>query len=209
MSDSVSEGQFTGAVTETIGAMSDVVARVVYFLRAVFEAIATPSDSLSVPLYYLSGVAVGIGNIVAFAQILTVPPPICQPSEPNRVIAPFRWNQTFGRGDLEICLKDRTGNQRGPVFIGYTMYIVTPTGIMHQVGPLNRKPAQSDVGKFYVTGTAGENGQPGCWAVKWQYQMTYSVPVQESIVQFRVLDAVLDCDRPDHVRRHCKYGWDL
>lgn len=214
---------------------------------------------------------IGFGNLVGFALILTVPPPVCGPicgcdnccgrreevcplcegwhrdrfhfepwwwqcrecwgrhawhqrenpdhhhhgrgftNEPNPhgLIPPFRWNQTFGKGDLEICLKDRFGNQRGPVFIGYTMYTVSSTGILHQVGPTDRKPAQADVGKFYVTGTAGENGQPGCWAVKWRYQMTYSVPIQESIVQFRVLDAVLDCDRPDHLRRHCKYGWDV
>ncbi len=129
--------------------------------------------------------------------------------DPTRPMGQFRWNQTFGKGDLEICLRDRWGNQRGPVFIGYTMYVVTSTGVLHQVGPTDRKPAKADVGKFYVTGTAGENGQPGCWAVKWRYQRTYSEPMIEQVQQFRVLDAVLDCDRPDPVRRHCKYGWDL
>lgn len=128
---------------------------------------------------------------------------------PHGLIGEFRWNQTFGKGDLEICIKDRFGNQRGPVFIGYTMFMVSSTGILHQTGPTDRKPAQADVGKFYVTGTAGENGQPGCWAVRWRYQRTYGEPVYEQLQQFRVVDAVLDCDRPDHVRRHCKYGWDL
>ena len=119
----------------------------------------------------------------------------------------FRWNQTLGRGDLEICIKDKQGNQRGPVFIAYTMYQVTPTGVLHQVGPSDRRPAKADVGKFYVTGTAGENGQPGCWAVRWRYQKTYSGPIVEQLVQFRVLDAVLDCERPDPLRRNCKFGW--
>ncbi len=128
---------------------------------------------------------------------------------PGGRIGSFRWNQTLGRGDLEICLQDRWRNQRGPVFIGYTMFMVSPTGVLHQVGPTDRKPAQWDVGKFYVTGTAGENGQPGCWAVRWRYQKTYSEPIVEQLVQFRVLDAVLDCDRPDHLRRKCKFGWDL
>lgn len=128
---------------------------------------------------------------------------------PGGRIGSFRWNQTLGRGDLEICLQDRWRNQRGPVFIGYTMFMVSPTGVLHQVGPTDWKPAQWDVGKFYVTGTAGENGQPGCWAVRWRYQKTYSEPIVEQLVQFRVLDAVLDCDRPDHLRRKCKFGWDL
>lgn len=130
---------------------------------------------------------------------------------PHGLIGEFRWNQTFGKGDLEICIKDRFGNQRGPVFIGYTMFMVSSTGILHQTGPTDRKPAQADVGKFYVTGTAGENGQPGCWAVRWRYQRTYGEPVYEQLQQFRVVDAVLDHDRPGehHVRRHCKYGWDL
>jgi len=212
---------------------------------------------------------VGIGNIVAFAEVLHVPPPLCGPvcccdnccgrreercdecfewhrrfhhreawwwqcrecwrrhsfhhreckerhhhewsQEPNPqgLIGQFRWNQTLGKGDLEICLLDRWGNQRGPVFIGYTMFMVSSTGILHQVGPTDRKPAKADVGKFYVTGTAGENGQPGCWAVRWRYQKTYSEPIVERLVQFRVVDAVLDCARPDPVPRHCKYGWDL
>jgi hypothetical protein len=131
---------------------------------------------------------------------------------PGGLIGSFRWNQILGRGDLEICITDRWGNQRGPVFIGYTMFTVSTTGIMHQVGPTDRKPAQADVGKYYVTGTAGENGQPGCWAIRWRYQKTYGEPIYEQIQQFRVLDAVLDCarpDHPDHLRRHCKYGWDL
>jgi hypothetical protein len=223
----------------------------------------------------LPDVLVGFGNIVGFADIQHVPPPICRAicgcekccgrreeechecfewhrrrfhrepwwwqcrecwerhswhirdsdrdheghrehdhewsrdPNPDGLIGEFRWNQTFGKGDLEICLRDRWGNQRGPVFIGYTMYMVTPTGILHQAGPSDRKPAKADVGKFYVTGTAGENGQPGCWAVKWRYQRTYSEPILERLVQFMVLDAVLDCDRRDPVRRHCKYGWDL
>jgi hypothetical protein len=128
-----------------------------------------------------------------------------------QTVGDFRWNQTFGKGDLEICLTDPQGNQQGPFFIGYTLFIVYPTGVLHQVGPTNRKPAQADVGKFYVTGTAGENGQPGCWAVLWRYQRTYAEPIVEELVQFRVLDGVLDCERqePSHIRRHCKFGWDL
>lgn len=126
---------------------------------------------------------------------------------PDGLIPDFRWHHTFGKGDLEICIHDRQGNQRGPVFIGYTLFTVSSTGVKHQVGPTDRKPAQADVGKFYVTGMAGENGQPGCWAVRWRYQRTYSDPITEQIMQFRVVDAVLAGDR-DHWRRHCKYGWD-
>lgn len=130
---------------------------------------------------------------------------------PEGLIPDFRWNHTFGKGDLEICIHDRQGNQRGPVFIGYTMFMVSSTGVKHQVGPTDRKPAKADVGKFYVTGTAGENGQPGCWAIRWRYQRTYSDPITEQLMQFRVVDAVLAGDRDDHrhgFRRHHKYGWD-
>ncbi len=130
-------------------------------------------------------------------------------ANPQGLIPNFKWNQTFGRGDLEVCFQDNTGNPASPFFVGYTMYTVSSTGVLHRAGPLDRKPAKADVGKFYVTGTAGENGQPGCWAVKWRYQMTYSSPIVEQLVQFRVLDAVLDCNHRDDVRRQCKYGWDL
>jgi hypothetical protein len=91
------------------------------------------------------------------------------------------------------------------------MYMVSTTGIKHRVGPQDRAPANVSVGRYYVTGTAGENGQPGCWAVVWRYQKTYSEPSVEKLVQFRVVDAVLAGDRHgnEKMRRHCKYGWDI
>lgn len=126
-----------------------------------------------------------------------------------RPLREFRWLHRFGRGDLEIFLRTNTGNPVSPVWIGYTIMMVTCTGIMQQIGPTDRRPAVENVGKFYVTGTAGEGGQPGCWAVLWRYQRSYQEPIVEVIEQFTVLDHVLDRDPRDVTLRNCKYGWDL
>lgn len=120
----------------------------------------------------------------------------------------FRWRDVFQQGDIEILLEDRFGNRRDPVFIGYTMLMAAPTGVLLPVGPEDHKPARASTGRYYVTGTAGEGGQPGCfWAVRWRYQRSYGEPIIEVIGQFRVLDTVLAHDPHDITQRKCKYGW--
>lgn len=147
----------------------------------------------------------GVGVLSAFMDVVHVPP-ICPPCAcpPTQ----FRWLQTFQKGDLTIRLTDVRGNPVGPIFLAYTMFQVLPTGVLHQVGPTDRKPATASVGCYYVTGTAGEGGQPGCWAIRWRYQQRYGDPVVEQYQQFQILDAALARDPLDTTPRACKYGWD-
>jgi hypothetical protein len=148
---------------------------------------------------------VGVGILTAHMEVIHVSPPICQ--QPV-VTTAFRWGHVFTRGDLMFKVVDGRGNPFGPVCITYTLYQMQPGCVLKQIGPSGRKPATAGVGCYYVTGTAGECGQPGLWAVRWQHQRIYGDPVVESDCYFQVQDSV-SCPIPgDTLERYCKFGWD-
>jgi hypothetical protein len=147
----------------------------------------------------------GVAIVTAHMEVIHVPPPLC---EQPVVTLKFRYGHTFTRGDLEFKVMDRRGNPFGPVCITYTLYQMQRGCTLKQVGPSNRKPATAGVGCYYVTGSAGECGQPGLWAVRWRYQRTFGEPAVEKDCYFQVVDSV-SCPIPgDTLARHCKYGWD-
>lgn len=147
----------------------------------------------------------GIAVVTAHMEVDHVPPPVS-----DTVSVPcFRWGHTFTRGGLTFKIRDGRGNPLGPVCVSYTLFqMQRGCQTLKQIGPSNRKPVQTSVGCYYVTGTAGECGQPGLWAVKWRYQRTYADPVVEKTCYFQVVDSV-NCPIPgDTLDRNCKYGWD-
>jgi len=147
----------------------------------------------------------GVAVVAAYMEVIHVPLPIC---EVPTVSTAFRWSHVFTRGDLEFSVVDRFGNPFGPVNISYTLYQMQRGCTLKQIGPSGRIPASSGVGCYYVTGTAGECGQPGLWAVRWKYQRTFSNPIVEKDCYFRVEDSIT-CPAPgDTLPRACKYGWD-
>lgn len=118
----------------------------------------------------------------------------------------FRYLQWFQRGDLPVYICDRAGPV-SPVWVRFTMYQVLPCGARKVVGPNRRVPVQGEVGEFYVTGRAGETGQPGNWVVLWEYRRNLQSATQSKEMEFQVLDAVLAADPRDVTVRHRKYGW--
>lgn len=146
----------------------------------------------------------GVAVVTAYMEVIHVPPPVC---ETPRVTTSFRWGHQFGRGDLDICLVAAGGNPVAPVCMSYTLYQVVRGCQLIQVGG-PRKPIQTNVGCYYITGTAGECGQPGLWAIRWSYQRTSGDPMMEKLCYFTVLDSVLSPVPGDTLQRSCKYGWD-
>lgn len=164
-----------------------------YFIGGSFFALSIPDP------------IIGVGILTGYMEVTRVPPPICQTPPINTT---FRWGQVFTKGGLEICVVDGSGNPIGPVCITYTLYQLQRGCAPKQVGPSGRKPVSPSVGCYYVTGTAGECGQPGLWLVRWRYQRTFGDPMVERDCYFQVLDSVL-CPVPgDTLPRTCKYGWD-
>jgi len=147
----------------------------------------------------------GTAVVTAYMDVIHVLPSVC---ETPLVTTSFRWGHTFSVGDLEICIVDQRGNPLGPVCVHYTLYQMLRGCALKQVGPANRKPASSGVGCYYATGTAGECGQPGVWAIKWSHQRTFGAPVVEKVCYFQVVDSVSSPILGDTLQRACKYGWD-
>jgi hypothetical protein len=151
--------------------------------------------SVPEPLY-------GFGILTAFMEVIHLPKPACSCTCPPTAL---HWMQDFQRGDLSICIQDRKGNPTGPFNVSYTLYQVVRGCTLKQVGCGDRKPASSGLGRYYVTGTAGEGGQPGSWVVRWRFQRSFGEPAVEQDVCFKVQDAIA---AGDHTPRVCKYGWD-
>lgn len=147
----------------------------------------------------------GVAVVSAYMELVHVPPPICQ--QPVVSLA-FRWGHVFTVGDLTFRVLDNRGNPFNPVCVSYTLYQMQHGYVLKQIGPSGRRPGTTGVGSYYVTGTAGECGQPGLWAVRWKYQRTFSNSAVETDCYFQVADAV-SCPIPgDTLQRVCKYGWD-
>jgi len=146
----------------------------------------------------------GVAVVSAYMEVIHVPPPVC---ETPWVTTTFRWGHQFGQGDLNICVVAAGGNPVSPVCMSYTLYQVVRGCQLRQVGG-SRKPVQTSVGCYYVTGTAGECGQPGLWALRWSYQRTSGDPMMEKLCYFTVMDSVLSPVPGDTLQRACKYGWD-
>jgi hypothetical protein len=119
----------------------------------------------------------------------------------------FRWGYMFTRGDLMLCLFDRSRNPISPYNVSYTMYQVRGQLIM-QTGPFAKSPVMQKVGLYYATGTSGENGQPGNWLIRWSYQVTFQGAPTTVDFPFQVVDAVTKPIPGDPTCRVVKYGWD-
>lgn len=118
----------------------------------------------------------------------------------------FRWLQPFQRGDLPVLIYDQ-GLPSVPYRVTYNLAQLRPDGSRRYVGPRERVPASGDTGEFYVTGCAGESGQPGQWVIEWKFQRTPQAAVETAEMRFQVLDAVATADPRERLSRKTKYGW--
>ena len=128
-----------------------------------------------------------------------------EPATTTSSIPVFRWQHLFQRGDLQLFLCDGTGPFH-PVSIRYQMYRVLPCGARQAVGPPIRYPARGRLGEFYVTGRAGEHGQPGDWLIRWSFQRNFYDQLSHVEQCFRVVDATLRDNTTGQVPC-CRSGW--
>lgn len=149
---------------------------------------------------------VGRANVNVSYIVDHIPCPIECPA----AVPTLRWGQTLGVGDLMLAIRDLAGNPFAPIIVLYRLYQVLPGGGLLPVGDPNRRPAKCGkrLGVYYVTGIAGDCGQPGDWVVEWRWQRSTFAPTQMERRPFKVLDAVLDTSTPDGTCRVNKYGWD-
>lgn len=86
----------------------------------------------------------------------------------------FKRGYIFQRGDLPLFITDSSGNATNPYKVTFTLYYRAGNSPCElQVGPIDRTPVQAKIGEYYVSGVAGECGQPGQWYVEWKYQESF------------------------------------
>jgi len=166
-------------------------------MSALFSGFGNIGLSVPEPIF-------GFGILSGHAEVIHLPKPLCACTCSCPPTA-FSWMQDFQRGDLEICIIDRHGNPLKPAQVTYTLFQLVRGCQLVQVGCGERKPASSGFGRYYVTGTAGEGGQPGYWVVRWRFRRSFGEPCVEQDVNFQVQDAIA---AGDTTPRMCKYGWD-
>lgn len=120
----------------------------------------------------------------------------------------FRLGYMFTYGDLEFCVTDTSGNPLSPYIVTYTMFRVLPGGAVMQAGPSGKPGVMQKVGLYYAVGTAGENGQPGNWLVRWCYQRSFGGATTTVDFPFQVVDSISKPLFGDQTCRVVKYGWD-
>lgn len=102
----------------------------------------------------------------------------------------FSWGHVFQRGDLPLYMADAAGNPIAPARVSYTLLYYPRNGsCCTTIGPEGRTPVQADLGEYYVSGVAGEGGQPGDWSVLWLYQETFDGPEVEVPFHFKVFES--------------------
>lgn len=117
----------------------------------------------------------------------------------------FAFGYVFQRGDLPIYITDPAGNPASPAVINYTLFAY-PKGsaCAFQTGPANRTPVSAGVGSFYVSGVAGECGQPGRWYVQWNWAESVNSPMNQDTFGFVIFDSALGFKPSGN---SSKFGW--
>jgi hypothetical protein len=188
--DIILSGTFTGLVTITL----ERVVRVISLDPVVF-GVGDLFWSGPLPSY-------GEGFLSAFYEIIRVPRPVC----PRPVVKTFAYNQTLGRGGLELRVSDVAGNPFAPISVLYSFYQVVRGGQRMLVGPPDRRPVpdlrEGKVGRYYVTGTAGELGQPGDWICVWRFRRSSWTPEETVEEPFTVTSST-----PQVCCRNRRKGW--
>lgn len=145
----------------------------------------------------------GSGGLLGFMELLKPPPPICPPAAVTQQA--FSYMQPLGKGGLSLCILDGYGNNYSPMSVSYALYQVMPGGYKQLRGPACRTPVMTFCGCYYATGSAGECGQPGEWAIIWTWQRAPGYPCETRTEGFRVLDAAMA--NPCDPNRKRKFGW--
>jgi len=119
----------------------------------------------------------------------------------------FKWMQLFQRGDLALFLQDGKLVPSDVSLIFFALYQVKGQSRVPR-GPQRRTPAKGALGEYYVTGLAGESGQPGDWIIVWTYQAEPGDPLVNVEYPFKVVDSVVSEVSNSLLVRKRKYGWD-
>jgi len=138
-----------------------------------------------------------LGSALLSEQLGLTKPPVAL----NQIKPPksFRVGQPFTPQDLWIDVL--------AVNVSYAVYRIQQGCTPRLIGQPKRTPGKIQPSRYYVTGFAGECGQPGLWLIKWCIQKTLGPCCEERCCYFTVVDSVLSPVEGDTLPRTRKYGW--
>lgn len=151
---------------------------------------------LSLPMPIVGGTT--LSGYLEHTEVL----PACTPCD----LKAFRYGQFLQRGDLTISIVGPCGVCINPYRVSYTLYQIFDNSCFIPVDPMVREPVKGgDIGEYYAVGYAGEGGQPGKWAIRWEYQIFFDGAVNTKVEFFLVQDAIsAGIPDPDRI---CQKGW--
>lgn len=101
----------------------------------------------------------------------------------------FKPGDTIGRGDLDIFLRNSSGNPANAAEIYFALYYVDPgppeTEVL--VGADHRMPVNPQVGEYYAALMVPPSASVGTYRIKWTFKETTSSPYQQVAQEFAVV----------------------
>ena len=100
----------------------------------------------------------------------------------------YKRGQTLTDSDLKIIIRDPMGTPTDPYYIVYSLFDNT-TGVQVLIGDMNRLPATTGVGQYYVPATLPLDANIGDWLVRWNFRESPTAPLVEVIQEFNIVGA--------------------
>jgi hypothetical protein len=101
----------------------------------------------------------------------------------------FRRGQELGRGDIDLFLTDANGNAANPAEITFSIYYVDPGPPEAEVliGPVDRVPANPQLGEFYAPLLIPSTAQTGTYRIRWRFRKRVNDPYTTVVQEWAVL----------------------
>lgn len=102
----------------------------------------------------------------------------------------FNQGTTLGRGDLDLFLRNASGNPANAYSISFAIYYVDPSSQAEVlIGDAARTPVNPTVGEYYASLMVPASAQPGDYRIRWTFQELSTSPAQTVVQEFGVVGA--------------------
>ena len=102
----------------------------------------------------------------------------------------FNQGQELSRGDLDLFLKNASGNPTNAFSVTFSIYCVDPTTCDEiLIGTADRTPVNPSVGEYYAALQVPPTAKVGTYRIRWNIQESAGAPVQQVVQEFCVVDS--------------------
>lgn len=101
----------------------------------------------------------------------------------------FDQGQALSRGDLDMFLKNRSGNPTNAYSVTYSVFCVDATTCVETlIGTAHRTPVNPAIGEYYAALQVPPSATAGTYRIRWYIQQSAGAPIQEAVQEFCVVD---------------------